>query len=164
LNTLPEELELIPQNSGIISLDWYDFPPWKLSDTIPNTVEPFAGSLKKLRLLSRFPLFSELVSLLNHFSNLERFQMSANLRPPFRSNLADLIGMAGVRIQALKELMIVANIEYWDNVGALLSIFQQCSIEHIVLHVHNSVGAQRLVQSALQLLLLIWETVLAWKS
>lgn len=90
--------------------------------------------------------------------------MSANLRPLFRSNLADLTEMAGVRIQALKELTIVANIEYWDNIGTLLSILQQCPIEHIVLHVHNSVGAQRLVQSALQLLSSIWETVLAWKS
>lgn len=160
----PDQLALIRANLGIVSLDWHAFATSRLPGTILNTVESFAGSLKTLRLLNGTLLVSELVLLLNHFSNLERLQLGANHGPLFYRSLGDLTVMTGVRIWSLKELTIVENIVNWNNVEALLSIFHQCPIEHIILHLDNYVGAQRLVLSPFQPLSSYYETVIAWKS
>ncbi|KFH66142.1 hypothetical protein MVEG_08243 [Podila verticillata NRRL 6337] len=70
-----------------------------------STFESFAGSLKTLR-IKGFYLVSELVSLLNHFSNFERFPMGNDPRPFSYICLGDMTRMLEVRIQTLKELTI----------------------------------------------------------
>lgn len=67
-DSLPEQLEFLCTNEGLVSLEW-----WSVS----NASAPFTGAVKDLRLHYGFVTPEKLVSRLSNFTNLERLHVES---------------------------------------------------------------------------------------
>ncbi|KAG0340472.1 hypothetical protein BG005_003188 [Podila minutissima] len=171
LTCLHQQVELIRLNSGIISLNM-PFTSSMISKPLitKELVACLGKSLKILRLSEVHIMAPELVSFLNNFLGLERLQMGINRKSLNIHSLDTLNGSTGVRIQTLRQLTIFDRIGAvsWGDIESVLSIFQNCPIEHVVLNIiRTSMRYQTsfgYFEPYLQHLRSIRETVLTWRS
>ncbi|KAF9315005.1 hypothetical protein BG003_003552 [Podila horticola] len=163
---LPEQLELLYSNRGVVSLDWWSFSAADLPGTISDTVAPFAASLRELgvRGLGGSKLAQDVMSLLVHFPKLERLRLGARYAPLLLHHGTGTTGPC-IRIDALKHLTIYEN-TWHDRFGALLSMLHYGpKLEHVVVNIHDSHRHKKDFESSYDNPVLnIQQAVLAWRS
>ncbi|KAG0012478.1 hypothetical protein BGZ81_001563, partial [Podila clonocystis] len=164
---LPEQLELLCSNRGVVSLDWWSFSAADLPGAISDTVAPFAASLRELsvRELGGSRSAQDLVDLLVHFPKLERLRLGARFTPLLLHHNTGITGPC-VRIDDLKHLTLYERIRH-DKFGALLSMFHYgASLKHVVVNIYSSLienGSDETSFSG-NPVLNIQQAVLAWRS
>ncbi|KAG0332160.1 hypothetical protein BG000_010277 [Podila horticola] len=163
---LPEQLELLYSNRGVVSLDWWSFSAADLPGTISDTVAPFAASLRELgvRGLGGSKLAQDVMSLLVRFPKLERLRLGARYAPLLLHHGTGATGPC-IRIDALKHLTIYEN-TWHDRFGALLSMLHYGpKLEHVVVNIHDSHMHKKDFESSYDNPVLnIQQAVLAWRS
>ncbi|KAG0011458.1 hypothetical protein BGZ81_002177 [Podila clonocystis] len=164
---LPEQLELLCSNRGVVSLDWWSFSAADLPGAISDTVEPFAASLRELgvRELGGSRSAQDLVDLLVHFPKLERLRLGAKFTPLLLHNSTGITGPC-IRIDDLKRLTLYES-TWRDRFGALLSMFHNgASLEHVVVNMYSPLKENGTVNnsSSGNPVLNIQQAVLAWTS
>lgn len=132
--SLQTQILLLYKNSRVESLRWQGFQSMKLRGTIPDTVQPFAASIKSLHLEKGEYIEPELIMLLNCFPRLERLVISRSLRkrPTQPSNLPGV--QDALQLTGLKSLSISSGFEE-EEYGTIMSILSHNrAIDHIDLN------------------------------
>ncbi|KAG0010254.1 hypothetical protein BGZ82_003533 [Podila clonocystis] len=164
---LPEQLELLCSNRGVVSLDWWSFSAADLPGALSDTVTPFAASLRELGVckLRGNRSAQDLVDLLVHFPKLERLRLGARFTPLLLHHSTGITGPC-VRIDDLKHLTLYERTRH-DRFGALLSMFHYgASLEHVVVNIRCPLKENGSVEnsSSGNPVLNIQQAVLAWRS
>ncbi|KAF9332466.1 hypothetical protein BG006_004640 [Podila minutissima] len=119
------QVQLLYKNPGVESLHWLGLQPVKLPGRLVDLVQPFAGSIKYLRLEKGKYSELELIQLLNCFPNLRRLHISRATRRMINQPTTNVIrAQDGLQITGLKSLTIESCFDK-DEYGTIVSILSR---------------------------------------
>lgn len=164
-NFLSSQLEFLRFNKGLVSLGWRSWP----AESVPADIglQPYAETLKELRLLNGYMTALDFISLLEHFISLECLQLGWTYSPFRTDRFPTSQGKTSAKIQTLRQLTIFKHNED-PPLMSLLALFLCCPrIEHVVVDMsvilEDSDSDSDSNISLLNPLSRIHETILAWR-